>query len=231
MKPAGSGGGWILVWDLPIRVCHWGLALCLSAALFLGWGFAPESEEFAYHMPVGWLAAWFLAVRIALGFGGSVQTRWSAFLHRPAQVGRYFAAVARGRTTEDGPLNPGTALFALAAYLGLAGLIATGYDADWAETWHAPLARGVLGLILCHFAGLALHAGRHRAWTPLAMLHGRTTARDDDGPAAPRRSLGVVILVISGLLTWLVLGCFDPGTATLACPLLPEIGFPLVQKG
>jgi cytochrome b len=231
MKTGGPGPGTTLVWDLPLRLCHWGFAASLSAALFLGLRFDPESEIFQYHMPLGLLAGWFVALRLELGFSGSRLTRWPAFFHPPARTCRYFRAVLRGPADESGPLNPGSAHFALGIYLGLGAAIATGFIADWLEPWHGPVAYGLLGLVACHLTGLALHAWRHRAWTPLAMIHGRAQLPAGATPAPARRPLGSALLLASVLVTWLVLRHYDPATATLAIPFLPTLDFPLVQKG
>jgi cytochrome b len=231
MKTGGPAHGNSLVWDLPLRLCHWGFAGSLSASLFLGLYFDPESEIFHYHMPLGLLAGWFVALRLALGFSGSRPTRWPAFFHAPARTLRYFSNVLRGRADEAGPLNPGSAHFALGIYLGLFGLIATGFAADWIEPWHGRLADGIIVLIACHLAGLTLHALRHRACTPLAMIHGRAPAQPGEPPAPARRPLGLTLLLASALVTWLVFRHYDSATSTLALPFLPAIDFPLIQKG
>jgi cytochrome b len=231
MKPGGPAHGNSLVWDLPLRLCHWGFAGSLSASLFLGLYFDPESAIFQYHMPLGLLAGWFMALRLALGFSGSRLTRWPAFFHTPARTLRYFSNVLRGRADDAGPLNPGSAHFALGIYLCLGGVIATGFIADWLEPWHGHLADGIIVLIACHLAGLTLHALRHRACTPLAMIHGRAPDSVDVTPAPARRVLGFALLCASGLVTWLVFRHYDSATSTLALPFLPAIDFPLIQKG
>jgi hypothetical protein len=122
-------------------------------------------------------------------------------------------------------------MFAAAVYLVLTGLILTGFDADWVERWHGWLAYGLIGLIACHLSGLMLHALRHRAWSPLAMLHGKWPLRTNLEPDSARRAGAVALFVLSGLVTWLLFRYFDPSTAVLGVPFLPEVNFPLIQKG
>jgi cytochrome b len=227
--PAGEARR--LAWDLPARVCHWGFALSLTAGLVLAFRHPPGSEWFSYHMPLGLLAGWFAAVRLVLGFCGCALSRWRAALHPPRIFVRYFCALLRGRNDEPAGLNPGTALFAPALLLVFVGLMASGFVQDWVEAWHEPLAWVALGLVASHLLGLALHAWRHRAPTPLAMIHGRRLALAGVAPAAMRRGWGVALAAASLLLAAQVWRGFDSATSTLALPLLPEVQFPVVQKG
>ncbi len=221
----------VLAWDWPARLCHWGFALSLSTSLILAFRFHPESDVFKYHMVVGLLAAWFLAIRIVIGFCGSPQSRWAACVHPPRRIARYFANVVRGRTDEYKGLNPGTALFALAVYLTSVALLVTGFDADWVETWHGWLAWGAVGLIGAHLLGLTLHALRHREMTPLAMIHGKQAASSVVAPALSNPAWGVAMLALSLLVAGLAIGGFDPSLSLLGLPFLPEIELPMIQKG
>lgn len=230
MKPAAAQTR-VLAWDWPARVCHWGFALSLSTSLIIAFRSHPESDLFKYHMVVGLLAAWFLAIRMVLGFWGSAQSRWRAFFHPPRRIAGYFATVLLGRTDEHQGLNPGTALFAPALYVTSVALIVTGFDADWVESWHGWLAWAAVGLIGAHLLGLTLHAVRHRELTPLAMVHGKQAATSVVAPARSHFAWGVAVLTLSCLLAGLAVGCFDPRLSEFHVPLLPKIELPMIQKG
>lgn len=221
----------VLAWDWPARVCHWGFALSLSTSLIIAFRSHPESDLFKYHVVVGLLAAWFLSIRIALGFFGSAQSRWRAFYHPPRRIARYLASVVLGRTDEHKGLNPGTALFAPAVYVASFALIVTGFDADWVETWHGWLAWGAVGLIGAHLLGLTLHACRHRELTPLTMVHGKQVAASVVAPARSNVGWGVAVLTLSCLLAGLAVAYFDPRLSQFDVPLLPKIELPMIQKG
>jgi cytochrome b len=224
-------GARMLVWDLPARVCHWGLAVSLGVTLYLAYGFDPESDPFKYHLPVGCLAGWFLAVRIALGWVGSAPLRWRTFFHSPRSTVRYFAEVLRWRSSPHSGNNPGTSWFAIALYLGVVGMLVTGFEADWAETWHGRLGWAALGLIGVHLLGLTLHALRSRALTPLEMIHGRRRGQADDGLRSSNWRGGLVLLALSAGLAWLVVGRFDPVLSELRVPLAGTVQFPVIQRG
>lgn len=231
MKSGDTGAEKVLIWDLPSRVCHWGFAFSSSASLLMAFLWDPRSEVFLEHLLLGFAAAWFLAVRIVLGFCGCPFARWAAFFPTPRRTLRYCADVANWRTDQPGGLNPGTALFAAAIYLALVGLVVTGFDAEWAERWHGRLAWLVVGLIICHLLGLTLHALRHRAMTALAMVHGKGQGRADGVVAKENRAAGIALLVLGVLVTWMVFRCFDPATAVLKLPFVPAIDLPIIQKG
>lgn len=221
-----------LVWDLPARVCHWGLALSLSTAWGIAFRHDPESEIFKYHLPIGSLALWFAGVRLVLALVGSPLSRWRRWHHPPRVIVAYFRAVAAGRPEEPPGVNPGTLLYAPLLWGAVGLLVVTGWTADWVEAWHGRIAWTMVGLVAVHLLGLALHAGRHRAATPLAMVHGRRdgAAEGDRAPSA-RIVAGLVLIVLSVGLAATIGWGFDP--LTCVWHVLPgvEIAFPLIQKG
>lgn len=219
-------------WDLPARVCHWGFATSVTGSLWIGFRSDPRGDLFKYHMPLGALALWFIAARVALGFFGGPLSRWRAFAHPPRTILRYLADVARWRSQEPPGVNPGTALFAPAIHLGVIMLFVTGFFAEWSETWHGRIAWMAVALIACHLAGLFLHAARHRAPTFLAMIHGRRHGERAAGSRPPMlRQAGTVLLAASLLLAWLAFRGFDAESSVLRLPGLPEIEFRLIQRG
>ncbi len=225
------GEGTVLVWDWPARITHWGFSFSLTAALVLGFQFDPESSWFRWHIPAAYLAVWFLGVRILLGFAGSRYMRWATFFHSPRSTVRYLGSVLRGERDTAVGLNPGSAAFAAGIYACLAALIYSGFEGDLVETWHGRLACAAVGLIGLHLAGLLLHALRHRAPTPLAMVHGRAAGRPPEELANTHAGAGLFLLLLSGLVLWLLVGYYDEANGVIAIPGLPEIPVPAIQKG
>jgi hypothetical protein len=221
----------VLVWDWPARITHWGFSASLTVALVFGFQFDPESPWFRWHILAAYLAVWFLAVRIFLGFFGSRYMRWTAFFHSPRSTLRYIGVVLRGERERGVGLNPGSAAFALCIYLCLAALIYSGFVPDLVETWHGRLAYAAVGLIGLHLLGLFLHALRHGALTPLAMVHGRVAGRVPEGLVSPYPLAGMALLGLCGLVLWLLVAYYDEANSVLAIPGLPEIPVPAIQKG
>lgn len=224
-------GGKVLVWDWPARITHWGFSGALTAALFLGFQFEPESAWFRWHIVAAYGAVWFLVVRIFLGFAGSRYLRWSAFFHSPRSVVRYLGAALHGERDAKAGLNPGSAAFALGIYVCLAALVYSGFSPEWVEFWHGRLAWGAVGLIALHLTGLLLHAWRNRAPTPLAMVHGRVEGRFSEGLSHSGAWAGVLLFVLSALVVWGLVGCYDEANSAIVIPGLPEIPVPFIQKG
>jgi cytochrome b len=221
----------VVVWDWPARITHWGFSFSLSIALAVGFFCDPEGALFTVHIFAAYLAAWFLAVRIVLGFAGSRYLRWASLFQSPSSLFRYFGSVWRRERETSVGLNPASAAFALAIYGCLVGLIFSGLQAEFVETWHGRLAYGSLCLITIHLAGLFLHALRHRALTPLAMVHGRVAGRAGDGLKSTGAAAGLILFLLSLCVVWLLLGYYDGSNAVIAVPGLPEIPVPVVQKG
>lgn len=221
----------VLIWDLPIRVFHWGFAGSLTASLYLGTYFHPEGAVFKYHMLCGIMAVVFFAMRLILGFSGSRHYRWRHYLVSPRKVVHYVVETVCGVQHSLAQVNPATAIVSVLMYLALGGLIWTGFTPDAVEVWHPRTANILIGLILLHLGGLLFQTIRHRSSIALEMVTGRKPASEADAIADPHSLVGWLLLVVS-LLIMAVLFCyFDTNTARLSVPMLPPIDFPEMQKG
>ena len=221
----------VVVWDFPFRICHWGLAVSLSASFYIGYNYNPESRTFKYHMLLGLVAAYFLVVRIILGFLGSRPARWKDFFIAAAGIGRYLFSVLRWRSVRHDGINPGTAIMAIGLYASLTGLIYTGFNLDDAERWHGKIANAVLVLIGIHLLGLILHAAREREWIFLSMIDGRKKATNQSSSLSQRWTAGALLCLVSAG----VIGCayyyFIADSSLLSIPGLPDLMFPIVERG
>jgi cytochrome b len=102
--PAATGR---LVWDLPVRLFHWGLVASILGAFVtnrLGVKF------FAYHALFGYAAIVLVIFRVAWGLFGTRHARFVNFIRGPKSVLRYLAAAGRGRKTKYAGHNPAGAL-------------------------------------------------------------------------------------------------------------------------
>ena len=231
MRRHFSEGGWILVWDIPARICHWGFSFSLLGALLFGFYADPESDWFKGHMLFGVLCCWFLAVRILLGFFGGRYLRWNRFFYGARATLKYLGDALKWRSVDFVGLNPGSAAFAAAIYLAAPALVWTGFVLELAESWHERIAWASLSLIGAHLLGLALHALRHRAVTPFAMIHGKVRGFDHEGLTHSGWQAGVALAALSIGFCLVLFWCFDFDSAALSIPFMPDIGFPMMQKG
>ncbi|MEE4465410.1 cytochrome b/b6 domain-containing protein, partial [Azotobacter chroococcum] len=112
----------IKVWDAPLRLFHWSLALAVGAAMLSGW---LGGNLMVWHGRLGLLILGLLAFRLLWGLLGSTYARWSRILAAPLRLGDYL----RGRWRQAGhnPLGALSvlALLGLAAFQVLTGLTAS----------------------------------------------------------------------------------------------------------
>jgi cytochrome b len=221
----------IILWDLPARMTHWGLALSSTAALFLGLNFPPSSTPFKFHILAGMFSGWFVLVRISLCFLGSRHLRWRGLFFKPSETLKYFVNVLLWKGREYPGLNPGSAIFALAFYVFLSLGIYTGFVPDLVEVWHGRLSYGLLALICVHLLGLFIHALRNRAATPLSMVHGMGKGEVDHSLASTYPMTGLVILLTSLLVVFFVCNGYDENGSCIRIPWVGELSIPIGERG
>lgn len=156
------------VWDLPTRLCHWGLVTGLSAQFASGlFGLLPM----ATHL---WLGYGLLAVvlfRLAWGFVGSDSARFSRFLYGPSAVWSYLRELGSAQPTRWAGHNPlggwsSIALLGLTLLQSITGLfsnrrgvldgplihLVSRDTAQWLDDLHGLLHWPLLLLVLTHVA-------------------------------------------------------------------------------
>ena len=138
-----------IVWDLPTRITHWLLAVCVVLNLFV----LESGEE--PHEWTGYVAAGIIGARVL----------WAWF-------GRGRGAPARGWLPRLVHLGIWGAILAL----GVTGFM-MGTDTYWGEDWlmqlHARISQVLEVLIVTHLLGIALDSIRYRRPTWLGMIDGR----------------------------------------------------------
>jgi cytochrome b len=78
-RDAGRG----LVWDLPLRLGHWALALAVSGAFVTHW---IGDNAFAVHVWCGYAVLVLVAFRLTWGFVGPAHARFADFVRGPRAV-------------------------------------------------------------------------------------------------------------------------------------------------
>ena len=221
----------IILWDLPARMTHWGLAVSSTSTLFLGLNFPPSSTPFKFHILAGILSGWFVLVRISLCFVGSKHLRWHGLFFKPSETLKYFVNVFLWKGKEYTGLNPGSASFALAFYVCLSLGIYTGFVPDLVEVWHGRLSYGLIVLICIHLLGLLIHGLRNRAATPLAMVHGMGEGDMDQSLPSTYPMAGLFILLTSLTIVFLIYNGYDENGACIRIPWVGEISLPIGERG
>ena len=154
----------VRVWDLPTRVFHWLLALCVIGLVITG---KVGGNALFWHMRLGMMVFTLLAFRLVWGLVGGRWSRFASFVHAPATVLRYLRGQQRPAEHLDvghNPLGAGS-VFALLAVLS--AQVATGLLADDEIATTGPLNKYV-----ANATGL-LATGWHKGyglWLLLALV-------------------------------------------------------------
>lgn len=172
----------ILVWDLPVRVFHW-----LLAVSFVGAFLTAESERVRdIHVVLGYTVLGLLAFRLLWGFLGTRHARWSSFAYGPGAVLAYLRSLLSRHPSHYVGHNPaGSWVIYLLLVLGLASGI-SGYavygdmGGEWVESLHEGAANAMLALVLVHVAGVVVSSLIHRENLVAAMLTGRKSGSPND---------------------------------------------------
>lgn len=208
------------VWDLPTRLFHWALVLCVAAAfvtvklggLWMDW-----------HVRAGLAVFVLLVWRLAWGLVGPRFARFSQFVKGPATVLGY----VRGRVRHIAGHNPlgACSVIALLAFFGLQAVTGLFANDDvmtqgplawlsdaWSSRltgWHKLNQWIMIALVSLHVAAIAWYRWRHRQRLVGPMISGDVrlpkavaadTAPASDGLAVRLGALALFLAIAAG--TW-----------------------------
>ncbi len=163
----------VRVWDLPLRLFHWSLAITFAGAFLTA-----ESERYRdIHVLLGYALLALIAFRIVWSVVGSRYARLSSFAFGPAAVLRYLRSLATGRPLHYLGHNPAGswviyALVVLGVTAGVSGYVVYAGSGDVLEDLHEGAANAMLALVCLHIAGVVVSSVLHRENLVRAMLTG-----------------------------------------------------------
>lgn len=195
----------ILVWDWPVRIFHWLLALSFAGA----WVTAESERWRLLHVTLGYTMAGLLVFRVLWGVVGTRHARFSDFVRGPAAVTRYLRSLLTGRPEPHVGHNPAGAL-AIVALMALgAASTASGWalyndlGGKWLEETHEIAASVMLAVVGLHIAAVLLSSWLHGDNLVGAMLNGRKPGPAEQGIRSAWRSVGALMLVAVLGFWWL----------------------------
>ena len=164
------------IWDLPTRLLHWIIALCITLNLFV-----LEDGDLG-HRWIGYISVFAFSLRFFWGFFGGNTSRFKLFPLHPKQTLAFIRNLVTGKPEEHYPgHNPLAtwvyiAIWSCIVCLGVSGWM-MGLDAYWGEEWlenlHEAFAKGIQALLILHLLGIALDSFKHRRKTWLGMITGK----------------------------------------------------------
>lgn len=214
---SGPANTAIRVWDLPVRLVHWLMALLIP---FSWW--SAENDEMALHRLSGYVLLGLLLFRLIWGVVGSEPARFTRFVKGPAAVRRYLRGDREGVALGHNPLG-GWSVVAMFVVLALQiGFGLFSVDEDGLESgplsYLVSFATGramhelhhnnfwlLVGLIVLHVAAILWYLLVRRDNLIGAMITGRTRApAAGASPAMAPRWRAPVVLLAAGAVAWFI---------------------------
>lgn len=188
----------ILVWDLPLRVFHWLLALSFAGAFLTA-----EAERVRdVHVVLGYTFLGLLAFRLLWGVAGSRYARFRSFLYGPRAVITYLQSLLARRPIHYVGHNPAGswaiyAILILGVAVGVSGY-AVHIDAGgrWLESLHEGVSNVLIALVVIHVAGVIVGSFAHRENLVAAMLTGYKSGQPSEAIRGTRWATAAALIAV-----------------------------------
>jgi cytochrome b len=215
----------VRVWDLPTRIFHWLLAVCVISSIISG---LRGGNALEWHMRLGYASFALLLFRIVWGLVGGRWSRFASFIYAPRTILRYLRGEHRAGEHLEVGHNPlgAFSVFGLLALLALQ--VGTGLFADDEIASTGPLIKYVSGatslaltrwhklsgewlivaLILLHIAAIVFYRFRKKQDLLRPMIHGDKLLSAEvpaSRDTARTRLLALALIALcAGLVAWVV---------------------------
>lgn len=211
----------IRLWDLPVRLTHWGLAV-----LFAGAWWSAEQHEMDLHRYCGYAILTLVLFRFYWGIAGSETSRFASFVAAPRAIVEYLRGMPGKSGRKIYGHNPLGALSVLALLGLLAAQVTIGLfvtDIDGIESgplsahidfdtsrmladWHQWAFNLLLGFVALHLAAVTFYLLVKRDNLIGPMISGHKSVDGADAPAlhfvpAWRALVGIVG---AAAITWAI---------------------------
>lgn len=151
----------VRVWDLPTRLFHWTLMLCVIGSVVSA---KIGGNAMVWHFRLGYVVLALLAFRLLWGVVGGHWSRFARFVYGPSSLRRYLQGASRPDEHHEVGHSPLGALSVFALLALLAAQVGTGLLADDEIASSGPLVRFVSG------ATSSLATGWHKNWGQWLIL-------------------------------------------------------------
>ncbi len=216
----------VLVWDWPVRVMHWLMAILFSGLIITG---NIDADVMDWHFYMGYGLSAVIVARVLYGVVGSRFARFTQFIYHPIDTFKYLKTLLTGRGKHYLGHNPVGGLMVIALLIAmtiqwLTGLFNSdevfwfgpfynwGSDYIWemSASLHRQLPDVLLILIALHILAVLYHEVRFKERLIGSMIHGKKPIQNsaehqqEEGEARTPR-VGVIISLLLSLawLAWL----------------------------
>lgn len=211
----------VRVWDLPTRIFHWALVLCIVGSVITG---QIGGNVMPWHFRLGYVVLSLLLFRVVWGFVGGRWSRFASFVHSPATVLAYLKG--RGlpeHSVGHNPLGAGSVLALLSfllvqvasgtfsddeiAFSGPLTKFVSNATVSLATTYHREIGKRILVvLVLLHVGAILFYRFKKKQNLVPPMLHGD---KELEHPAEPSRDdarsravAAVVYALCAAVVAW-----------------------------
>jgi cytochrome b len=220
ITPESSQLHTVRVWDLPTRVFHWALALCIVGLIITG---NVGGNAMVWHFRIGLGVLALLLFRLVWGLVGGRWSRFAAFVYSPGSIINYIKGKGKPEHSVGHTPTGAGSVFALLAILF--AQVGSGLISDDEIAFAGPLTRFVstatvnlatnyhknigkwiiLALVVLHIAAIVFYL-RKKQNLIKPMLHGDkqlevavAASRDD---AATRITALVIFGICAAFVVW-----------------------------
>jgi cytochrome b len=202
------------VWDLPTRIFHWALAVCVFCLLITGFR---GGDAMPWHYRFGYCVLTLLMFRLVWGIVGGKWSRFASFIYTPSNILRYMKG--QGDPLHSVGHNPLGAFSVFAMLTLLLVQVSTGLISDdeisaagpltkfvsnatvsLASSYHVTIGKLlVIVLIVTHVTAIVFYLYKKRENLIKPMLHGDKLLPDTmpaSADTAATRTLALVILLL-----------------------------------
>lgn len=158
----------IRVWDLPLRLFHWALVVCVTGSILSAKLADDVSDLMDWHRRFGFTVLALLLFRLIWGFVGGTHARFANFVRGPGAILDYLKQASRGTYASIGH-NPLGALSVLALIVTMLFQAISGLFITDELTVEGPLYKHVSNSVASALAGL--HEGNGNLIIGLVLLH------------------------------------------------------------
>jgi len=210
----------VRVWDLPTRVFHWALVVCIVGLIITG---NVGGNAMVWHFRMGLTVLALLLFRLVWGLIGGRWSRFAAFIYSPRSIINYLKGKARPEhSVGHTPMGAGSVFALLAVLLAQvgSGLISddeiafagplvrfvSNATSNLATNYHTNIGKWIiLALVVLHVAAILFYLWRKQNLIK-PMLHGdkqltaaMPASRDD---AASRAAALVIFGICVAFVVW-----------------------------
>ena len=176
-----------LIWDLPLRLWHWALVVCLAGS----WVTAEAGFDWTTtHFYFGYSALALVLFRLAWGVLGTFHSRYASFIASPKQVIAYLRYTTPAKpATGHNPIGGWASVFIVLLvglqassglfisddifYAGPYNTVVSTSTADWLAGWHHRLFTLIQVAVLMHVLAVSWYTWGKKEGLIQASFTGR----------------------------------------------------------